>query len=240
MVEGAIGQAGRAANGAPVAPLLWWSALIAGTSYWAVPLLLGLVDPHMLAPITTLTIIWKGLGVSLLALWALINARSTDGMLITGVMAFGALGDVLLDAAGLSVGAVAFVIGHLLAITLYLRNRRQRLSSSQRLLAILTVPLALVIAWAETRGAPGAWQAIVYTLIVALMAACAWISRFPRYRVGLGAMLFLASDLIIFAREGEVIPVAAGALLIWPLYFAGQALIANGVVTTLAREETGS
>jgi hypothetical protein len=43
---------------------------------------------------------------------------------IAAVMAFGALGDVLLDAVGLQVGAVAFLVGHVIAITLYARRQQ--------------------------------------------------------------------------------------------------------------------
>ena len=50
---------------------------------------------------------WKGLGVGLLAVYAALNARTLDGWLLVAVMAFGALGDVLLGAAGLTVGALA-------------------------------------------------------------------------------------------------------------------------------------
>ena len=71
---------------------------------------------------------------------------------------------------------------------------------------------------------------------VAAMAAAAWTSRFPRYRTGIGAMMFLASDLFIFAGEGEVLPKDVTMWLVWPLYFAGQALIAWGVVRTLGKE----
>ena len=45
--------------------------------------------------------------------------------------------------------------------------------------------------------------AIAYTGGVAIMAATAWVSRFPRYRTGIGAMAFLASDLLIFAGGGR-------------------------------------
>ena len=67
------------------------------------------------------------------------------------------------------------------------------------------------------------------------MAASAWISRFPRYRVGLGAVMFVASDLLIFAKMGPLAGSLIPVLLIWPLYFIGQALIAWGAVTTLLR-----
>jgi uncharacterized membrane protein YhhN len=35
------------------------------------------------------------------------------------------------------------------------------------------------------------------------MAAAAWSSRFPRYRVGAGAVLFVISDWLIFSRMGS-------------------------------------
>ena len=81
--------------------------------------------------------------------------------------------------------------------------------------------------------------AIAYTGGVAVMAATAWASRFPRYRTGIGAMLFLASDLFIFAGEGGALAKSVTMWLVWPLYFAGQALIAWGVVRTLASEARG-
>jgi len=43
----------------------------------------------------------------------------------------------------------------------------------------------------------------VYSLGLALMAATAWTSRFPRFRVGIGAVMFLVSDLLIFGRMGR-------------------------------------
>lgn len=208
---------------------LWWAALAGGISYFAA-VYMRLDGPAIWA--------WKASGVGLLAVWAAMNARSTDGKLIAAVLAFGALGDWLLDAVGMLAGAAAFATGHLIAIILYLRNRRPSLTSSQRALVRLLVPLALIIAWALTRGAEAALMgaAIAYTGGVAVMAATAWISRFPRYRTGVGAMAFLASDLFIFAGEGGALSKDVTLWLVWPLYFGGQALIAWGVVSTLARE----
>jgi uncharacterized membrane protein YhhN len=116
-------------------------------------------------------------------------------------MAFGALGDVLLGAAGLTVGALAFLAGHLVAIGLYLRNRRPKPSRSQLALAVVLVPAVVIVAFllpADRAGAPGV---ALYSLGLALMAATAWLSRFPRYRVGIGALMFVVSDLLIFGRN---------------------------------------
>jgi len=204
---------------------VWIAALVAGLSYplgWHIDLSV------------TGSQVWKGAGVALLAVWAAANARDTDGWLIAAVMALGALGDVLLELSQ-TAGALAFLAGHITAILLYLRNRRASLSTSQRLLALLVIPLGTAIAFllpADRAAAPGI---AVYALGLTAMVATAWSSRFPRYRVGIGAVFFMISDLLIFARLG---PLAGGfgvGLAIWLLYFVGQAMVATGVVTTLAR-----
>ncbi|MGH6695030.1 lysoplasmalogenase family protein [Sphingopyxis sp.] len=206
---------------------LWLLALVGGISFF-VAVYLRLDGPVIWA--------WKTVGVGLLAVWAAANAREKNGWLIAAVLGFGALGDYLLDAKGLIVGAAAFAVGHLIAIILYLTNRRAQMAPSQRLLGWLTMPATLVIVWGMLSPAAGWWHAAVYSLFVAAMAAAAWMSRFPRYRTGIGAMMFLASDLFIFAGEGAVLSKDVTMWLVWPLYFAGQALIAWGVVSTVASE----
>jgi uncharacterized membrane protein YhhN len=213
-------------NNRTIARLVLAASIIAGVSYvwsWGLPLSQGA------------SLAWKGAGVGLLALYAALRARDLDGWLIAVVMGFGALGDVLLGAAGLVAGAVAFLIGHLIAIGLYWRNRRTSTTTSQRLLAIVLVPATVIIAFllpADRAGAPGV---AFYALGLALMAAFAWVSRFPRYRVGAGALMFVASDLLIFAREGALAGAAWVGLAIWGLYYFGQMLICTGVTTALAR-----
>jgi uncharacterized membrane protein YhhN len=173
----------------------------------------------------------KGACVSLLALWAGMQARSLDGWLIAGVMALGALGDVLLETNGLIPGALAFLAGHAVAVGLYLRNRERN--------PLLAIPVALLVALAAwwlpaARGlAPGI---ALYALGLGAMAGTALTSRFARDNVGLGALMFVASDLLIFAQQGPLHGSMLPGLLIWPLYFTGQAAIAWGVVTTLRQE----
>ena len=201
-----------------------WAAIVAGASY-CLAAWLGWHGPAVTA--------WKGAGVALLAMWAATRARSADGWLLVAVMALGATGDVLLEAVNVATGALAFLLGHLVAIALYLRNRRPALTTSQRALGWLIAPLTIAIAFALT-GSSGVG---IYAAALGVMAATAWMSRFPRYRVGLGAMLFVASDLLIFSRAGPLAASFLPTLLIWPFYFAGQALIAVGVVATLDRAQ---
>jgi uncharacterized membrane protein YhhN len=183
-----------------------------------------------------LTTAWKGAGVGLLALLAASEARSRDGWLLAGLLGFGALGDVLL-VGSMTAGAIAFMIGHVLAIWLFLRNRRPSLTVSQRALAFLVIPASVLIAWLLPADRAQATGVAVYALFVAAMAATAWASRFPRYVTGIGAMMFLASDLIIFARMGPLAGAAWAATLIWLLYYAGQLLITLGVTRVLSQRD---
>ncbi|WP_421991470.1 lysoplasmalogenase family protein [Qipengyuania sp.] len=176
--------------------------------------------------------LWKGAGVAFLAIYAAFRGHGLDGLLIAGVLTFGALGDVALEVSFL-IGGAFFALGHLVAIALYLRNRRSRASGSQTMTALCLLLLTPLIAGLMTYPLDNWLLATAYSGLVGAMAAAAWTSRFPRYQVGVGAVLFVVSDLLIFAREATALPKAITGWLIWPLYFGGQFLIAVGVVQTL-------
>ncbi|MBS0334859.1 MAG: lysoplasmalogenase, partial [Proteobacteria bacterium] len=179
---------------------------------------------------------WKGTGVGFLAVYAALRARSLDGWLLTAVMGLGAAGDVLLGAAGQTVGGAVFLAGHLVAIGLYVRNLRPSLSGAEWFHAAWLPPVAAAIAFVlpgDRAVAPGI---AIYALGGAASAAAAWISRFPRARVALGATMFLVSDELIFARMGPFAGQAWTGFAVWGLYFAGQALIATGVTRALDAE----
>lgn len=177
--------------------------------------------------------VWKGSGVALLAVYAALRARSRDGWLLAAVMVFGAAGDVLLEVIGLTKGAVAFLIGHLVAICLYARNLRPGTTRLAGLgAAIFAVAVcALAFSLPSDRGAAAGMAA--YALALGLMAATAWLSRFPRELTGAGALMFAASDLLIFARGGPLGGLAWVSFAVWILYFGGQTLITLGVTRTL-------
>ena len=197
------------------------AALVAGATYYV---------NHWIGIEGTTEIVWKGSGVGLLALWAGLRARGFDGWLVAAVLALGALGDVLLETHGLTIGALAFLAGHLVAVLLYLRNGTRP--------GWLVVPIALgvaFLAWKLPADRDAAGGIAIYALGLGAMARSALVSRFPL--AALGAVLFVASDLLIFARLGPLAGSPLPGLLIWPTYFAGQALIAWGVVTVLARRK---
>jgi len=201
------------------------AAVVAGASYvagWFLPIP-DAVDTA-----------WKGSGVGLLAVYAALNARSLDGWLLVAVMAFGALGDVLLETHGLVTGALAFLAGHLTAIVLYLRNRRPALGQGDWAVALAIVPIVTVTAYLLPPERAGAGAIALYALGLAAMASAAWLSRFPRALTAAGALMFAVSDLLIFLRTGRpALDVLPMGLAVWGLYFGGQVLIAVGVVRTL-------
>lgn len=177
-------------------------------------------------------IAWKGAGVALLAAYALARHKGADSRWIALVMAFGALGDVLIELK-LEAGAVAFLIGHLIAIAFYLRHRRPVLSASQKLTGLALLVVTPLISYLLPDDRSAALPVALYALGLGAMAASAWTSSFPRYRVGIGAVLFVVSDLLIFSRLGPLAHSALPDLLIWPLYYFGQFLICTGVIGEL-------
>jgi uncharacterized membrane protein YhhN len=203
-------------------------AILVGASYTihVVNELMALREGETVA-VTAGNIAWKGAGVWLLAVYAALQAKGWRGWTLVLILGLGALGDVLVER-DLRTGALAFAIGHMAAIILYLSMRRDSLSGSQKWLAIVVVPAVLAITWALTKDG----AILVYAALLAMMASSAWISSFPRYLVGLGAMLFVASDLLIFARLGPLADADWPGFLIWVLYFTGQVMITKGVTDT--------
>ncbi|TMM35709.1 lysoplasmalogenase family protein, partial [Colwellia ponticola] len=120
-------------------------------------------------------------------------------------------------------------------IWLYLRNPRANPVRTQKALAVVLLFGTPLISYLLSQDA----MVALYGLSLGGMAACAWMSRFPRYRVGAGAVLFVVSDFLIFSRMGVVNLGDIPEYLIWPLYYAGQFLIATGVVQTLRGEHPG-
>lgn len=180
----------------------------------------------------------KGAAVGLLAIAAALEARTFDGRLLAIILALGSMGDVLIEG-DLRRGAAVFAAAHVVSITLYLRNRRSAVTHWH-----WAVAASLPIAVAATvvllcRGRPEAAPFASYALLLGTMASAAWLSRFPR-AVGLGASLFLLSDMLIAARVGSGPDLFQLNAAIWLLYYVGQLAIFMGVSDSLAaRERSG-
>lgn len=176
-------------------------------------------------------ILLKGAGVGFLAVYAWQRTSGIDGAILTLALALSAAADMTLELA-FDVGGALFAASHAVAVVLYLRNRRDRTSPSQVMLSLVLLFATPTVSYLLS----GRIDIAVYALFLAVMAAAAWSSRFPRYRVGAGAVLFVISDWLIFSRMGSFDLGALPDYLIWPLYYSGQFMIATGVVQTLRGE----
>jgi uncharacterized membrane protein YhhN len=181
-------------------------------------------------------ILLKGAGVALLALYALLRVphdrRGIDGALLVLALALAALGDMTIELY-FTAGGALFAAAHCVAVALYLRNRHPRPSPVQKLTGVgllIGTPLVSFLL-------SGQAQIALYAGFLGAMAAAAWMSHYPRYRVGTGAVLFVVSDWLIFSRMGAYDLAPLPDLLIWPLYYAGQMMIATGIVQCLRGEQ---
>ena len=200
-------------------------SLLAGISFPATWLLLPL-DGGLLA------IIWKMAAVGLLVPFALRRHHEGEFILLAIMIACYALGDGLIELSMVA-GALAFAIGHLVAITMYFRHRRVSPAFSQKFLAVTVLLATPMIAYLLPADRGEGMQVAAYSVVLAAMAAMAWSSNFPRYRVGIGAILFVISDLLIFAELGPLADSQWSGIAIWFFYYSGLLMITLGVAQTL-------
>ncbi len=178
-------------------------------------------------------IVWKGAAVGLLAVAAAISARGVDGWLLALALAIAALGDVVIEQSFVA-GAGVFAIAHIVAIVLFVRNRRKTLSGVDGAIA---AGLLLTGLLAPSFLLPDGVRVMPYTfygLLLCGMAAAAQASLFPR-TVALGAVLFVISDALLvaqFAIQSAVLSVA-----VWGLYYLSQLMIFTGVRRSLDGRE---
>ncbi|MFN3618850.1 lysoplasmalogenase family protein [Sphingorhabdus sp.] len=203
------------------------ASLLAGISFPATWLFLPL-DGGLFA------MIWKMAAVGFLVPFALRRHHEGEFVLLAIMLAFYALGDGLIELSMVA-GALAFAAGHLVAIVVYFRHRRVGAVVSQKLLAVTILLATPVIAYFLPPTRDEGVQVAAYSVILAAMAAMAWSSNFPRYRVGFGAILFVVSDLLIFAQLGPLADSAVTGIAIWYLYYFGVLMIAVGIAQTLVK-----
>jgi uncharacterized membrane protein YhhN len=203
------------------------ASLVAGISFPATWLLLPL-DGGLFA------VIWKMAAVGLLVPFALRRHHEGEFVWLAVMLAFYALGDGLIEI-DLFAGGLAFAIGHVVAIFIYFRHRRVKPALSQKLLAVTLLILPPIIAAMLPDTPEEAVQMGSYGVILSMMAAMAWSSNFPRYRVGTGAVMFVISDLLIAGRLGPLAGSEIVDIAIWYLYYFGVFLIATGIAQTLVK-----
>lgn len=180
----------------------------------------------------------KGAAVGLLAAYLWQRHSSPDARLMAWAFGAAALGDMTLEIeTERLIGGLLFFAYHVMALGVYLRNRRPQLAPSQKAAVVSLLLLTPLIGWLLPTDRGQAANVALYALALGAMAASAWASVFPRYRVGAGAVLFLVSDLLLFAEMGPLQGHIAPQILVWPIYYLGQLLIATGVAQTLRKRD---
>jgi uncharacterized membrane protein YhhN len=176
--------------------------------------------------------------VGLLAVYLWLRHGSPDARLLAWAFAAAALGDMAFEIeTDRLIGGLLFFAYHVMAMGVYLRNRRQQLVPTQKAAVALMLLLTPLLGWLLPADRGEAMNVALYALALGAMAASAWASVFPCYRVGAGAVLFLVSDLLLFAEMGPLQGHIVPQVLVWPIYYLGQLLIATGVAQTLRKRD---
>jgi hypothetical protein len=180
----------------------------------------------------------KGAAVGLLAVYLWLRHSSPDARLMAWAFGAAALGDMALEIeTDRLIAGLLFFAYHVMAMGVYLRNRRPQLTPSQKAAVVAMLLLTPLLGWLLPADRGEAMNVALYALALGAMAASAWASVFPRYRVGAGAVLFLLSDLMLFAEMGPLQGHIVPQVLVWPVYYLGQLLIATGVAQTLRKRD---
>lgn len=174
----------------------------------------------------------KGLAVAPLAVLGWRTLPGRDGLLLGLALAFGSLGDVLIDwsAALFPAGLGAFLIGHFVYIALFWRNRPKpsRLGVlGKALIAGLLLFAAVMSLYLLPATGPLAPAVAMYNGALTGMVISAIALGLRERWVMLGALLFLISDTVL-AISKFMTPVPGREWIIWPTYYAAQLFIATG------------
>jgi len=181
----------------------------------------------------------KTSSTALLALWACLAGGP---LLLVAALALSSLGDLFLAMKGeawLKPGMAAFFLAHVAYVVLF-----WGLGADDRTLLVLAAQIVLVFGGAVFLRWLAPWlgemriPVFAYTAVILMMGA-AGLNRPPvLWPVTLGALMFIASDVILslqlFKKPADVPAGTVSSLAVWILYFGGQALIGWGLLAALA------
>lgn len=179
----------------------------------------------------------KGLSLLLLAVFVWIRHPSGSAKILAGAMVVAAVAQMVLDVHVLAGHAIYFAF-YLIVLGLFIHNRREHLTVSQTRAAVALLIMTPFILHLVTQAWLGTAVAAAYGLALGAMAASAWASNFPRYRVGIGAVVIMAGSLLSMASITG--PLQASGLVqafIWPVSYLGHMLMCAGVVHRLRNRD---
>tara|TARA_R110001606_G_scaffold313588_1_gene460216 strand:- start:50 stop:697 length:648 start_codon:yes stop_codon:yes gene_type:complete len=181
----------------------------------------------------------KTTSTALLALWAYLAGGP---LLLVAALGLSSLGDLFLALKGeawLKPGMAAFFLAHVAYVALF-----WSLGAEERTLLVLAAQIVLVLAGAAFIRWLVPWlgemrnPVIIYAGVILMMGAAALNLQPALWPVTLGALMFIASDVILslqlFTKPADAPAGMLSSLAVWFLYFGGQVLIAWGLLAVLA------
>jgi hypothetical protein len=213
------------------AKLIWLAAVVLGFAYFLTSLGRSGVMFEQLALIPKPIIVaWKGSFTVLLAASVYLASKERSARLISGALAISAIADVLLVTVGIVAGGVCFAVAHALAILGYFRAGSPHLSPARSTNAV-AFPLIVTLGTCTLLwSADKPWAMGMFVLLSSSMAASALLSRFPLWFSGLGAMVFVLSDVLFFADIALFGGSGKLGWLTWACFATGYALVARGAM----------
>lgn len=214
----------------------WWLAgTLAGVVYGALLLQVSMELPEG-APLTgqiAMQPAWKTAMALMLARAAWFHRPLAERRWLVVALVCSAIGDFLLAVPALRISFVGGLGAFLLAHLAYLRvlvplagdSRAHRLIACGALIGVAGTMLGRFWPNLGTLAGP----VIVYVVVLAAMACSALVAKLPTPLTALGALCFVASDMMIgIARF--LVPFDSFQLGIWWTYWAAQVLIVAGIV----------
>ena len=170
----------------------------------------------------------------LLAVYALLRLDEPEARHIAALLGLSGLGVVAVELDPY-IGAILLILAYGFGIGLFVRFRRPNMATTQKAAAVALLLLVPLICWRLPYDRSGAVTLAVYGLALGALAGTAWASRFPRYRVGAGAVLVVISSVIGIAQAGPLMDADWPDWVIWPAFYLGNFMMATGTVQTLRK-----
>ena len=217
---------------------IWWGTVVLGFAYWLGALARSGIAFHGLADLPlALLVPWKGACTLGLAVSVALASQRKPTRLFALALMISAVADMLLPIGALVLSGLLFSISHLIAIIVFWRNRAGSVSALRRIVAfavpVLTSGLSLLALYGT--GQPMIF--VLYPFLSGIMATTAILSRFPIWLSGLGAAIFVCSDVLVLAWMGVWERDNSFNFLAWLTYFGGYALLARGAMLAAAQPD---
>jgi hypothetical protein len=208
---------------------IWVFTCILGFGYWLGAFgrsgiaFLNLADipPFVLIP-------WKGICTLGLALSVAVASKARPIRLLALALAISAIADMVLAIKAMVASGLLFSVSHVIAIMVFWRNRAELITPLRRAIAVSVPLISCGLSVAAIYGTDVPLVFALYPLLSGLMAATAILSRFPLWLCGLGAVIFICSDVLVVAWLGVLARDPWYGFLTWLSYFTGYALLARG------------